>query len=451
MEPLRLKTEQKRKILYYLLFNLGALAYMLLLSQCTDKVETTKTYRYMKPVYTTTEEIRAAVDVTPPQPIVSAGKIYYLNGFLYINEPGKGIHVIDNTDPSRPVPRHFINIPGNYDMAAKGNLLYADSYVDMVVFDISQVEKIQLVNRVEDVFDLYRSYTNGFYQEGQIITEWVETEEVEIIEGEADPIMDGVFGFQGGVFFRNDADVVNFARMETATVNTNSASLNQQIGVGGSMARFTITGNHLYSIDDYSMQVFDISQAENPVKSEQDIFIGFMIETIFPYQDKLFIGAQSGMHIYDNSNPENPVHLSTYEHITSCDPVVVEGNLAYVTLRGGTECRGFSNQLEVIDVEDPTNPQLLHTFAMQHPHGLGIDNGTLFICEGEFGLKAFDASDVSKIDQKQLMHISDIHAYDVIPLGGVLMMIGNDGLYQYDYSNPKDIKLLSKIALPGAS
>ena len=82
---------------------------------------------------------------------------------------------------------------------------------------------------------------------------------------------------------------------------------------------------------------------------------------------------------------------------------------------------------------------------MTNPHGLGIDNATLFICDGSDGLKAFDASDVMKIDQGLLAHYEDIDAFDVIPYNDILMMIGADGIFQFDYTDPKDIKMLSKI------
>ena len=82
---------------------------------------------------------------------------------------------------------------------------------------------------------------------------------------------------------------------------------------------------------------------------------------------------------------------------------------------------------------------------MLNPHGLGIDNKTLFLCEGDFGLKVFNASDVTAIDQNLLTHFKDLKSYDVIPLGGTLMMVGADGLYQYDYKDPKNLKLLSII------
>lgn len=434
-------TKTKGSLLNYLLFNFGAVFYLLLLSQCTDKVEATRSYTYMKPVYMTTTELRDAVDVLPPRTIQAAGKIYFLNNYLFLNDPGEGIHIIDNREPSNPERVAFINVPGNYDLAASGTTLYADSFVDLLVFDIGDVNNVRLLNRIENVFPRYTSY-GGFPVEGdQVITEWVEETVTDVIEGEMDPLAAGMFFHNGGLVFAQNESFSDFALSSGSGMRTST-------GVGGSMARFAIDKDHLYTIDDYSMQVFDISQEESPQEMGENINVGFMIETIFPYNNMLFIGAQAGMHIYNNEDPANPQHVSTYEHITSCDPVVVEGNTAYVTLRNGTECQGFVNQLEVIDIEQPENPQLVATYQMANPHGLGIDDGTLFICEGAYGLKVFDASDRMNIDAHQLAYFDDIHAYDVIPLNDVLMLIGEDGLYQYDYSDPTNIQLLSVIPVP---
>jgi hypothetical protein len=82
---------------------------------------------------------------------------------------------------------------------------------------------------------------------------------------------------------------------------------------------------------------------------------------------------------------------------------------------------------------------------MFNPHELGIDSNVLFICDGDAGLKIYDAADPMEIHLNQLAHFPEIKAYDAIPLNGVLMMIGADGLYQYDYSNISEIVLLSSI------
>jgi hypothetical protein len=197
-------------------------------------------------------------------------------------------------------------------------------------------------------------------------------------------------------------------------------------------------------LDGGDLQVADITSANEPVAKSR-AYLAWDIETIFPYKNNLFIGSASGMHIMDLSSPEAPAKLSTYEHLQSCDPVVVDDKYAYVTLRSGNTCRGFTNQLEVINIENLRSPQLLKTYPMTNPHGLGIDNTTLFICDGNDGLKAFDATDVNTIDKNLLAHYKDINATDVIPYNNTLIMIGENGLYQYDYSNPKDIRLLSTI------
>jgi len=82
------------------------------------------------------------------------------------------------------------------------------------------------------------------------------------------------------------------------------------------------------------------------------------------------------------------------------------------------------------------------SFAMTEPYGLGIDNTTLFVCEGPHGLKVYDASNHQRITSNKLAEFPDIHAFDVIPLGSFLFMIGDEGFYIYDYSDLNDISLL---------
>ncbi|MDQ1296229.1 MAG: hypothetical protein QG611_207, partial [Bacteroidota bacterium] len=77
--------------------------------------------------------------------------------------------------------------------------------------------------------------------------------------------------------------------------------------------------------------------------------------------------------------------------------------------------------------------------------GLGKDGDLLFICDGSAGLKIYNASDPAKITDHLITSYPSINAYDVIPIGNVLVMIGDDGLYQYDYSNIQNISLLSSI------
>lgn len=82
---------------------------------------------------------------------------------------------------------------------------------------------------------------------------------------------------------------------------------------------------------------------------------------------------------------------------------------------------------------------------MTSPRGLGIDNKTLFVCDGNDGLKVYNATNVMQIGNNQVAHFNNIQATDVIPFNNRLLMIGEDGLYQYDYSNIQNITQLSRI------
>jgi hypothetical protein len=152
------------------------------------------------------------------------------------------------------------------------------------------------------------------------------------------------------------------------------------------------------------------------------------------------------MHILDNSDPTNPTYLSTFRHARACDPVVVEGNTAFVTLRDGNECQNFVNQLDVVDISNLLDPQLIASYPMHRPHGLSVRDNILYLCEDDQGLKVFNVSNLEEISRNMLSHYKDFAAYDVISVSKeVLLMVGKDGFYQFDTSDPKKLELLSSI------
>lgn len=412
----------------------------LILNGCTDKCQVTNRYVYYEPVYSTSQEIRDAVAQLPAREISNPGKIYFKDGWLFVNEPDSGIHIIDNRDPHEPKIVSFLNIPGNVDMAIRGNTLYADSYIDLVLFDISNIGDIREIDRLEGVFS--NVMFSGFYydQEKGVVTDFKEVSTIDITESDCETFLQpwGGMYYESGIAMAFSAD--------SGSPRTQLSGSPATAGIGGSMARFAINNTYLYALDGTNLQVIDIA---NPSQAEKEeaVELSWDVETLFPYNDHLFVGSQTGMYILSLANPQLPVQVSKYDHIRSCDPVVVEGNYAFVTLRDGSVCGGFTNQLEVIDITNLTSPQLLYTYSMTHPLGLGIDNGTLFICDDEAGLKIYDASDMSTVNLELLSFYPGIQAFDVIPFQNVAMVIGSDGLYQYDYSNIAEIKLISQIPI----
>ena len=135
-----------------------------------------------------------------------------------------------------------------------------------------------------------------------------------------------------------------------------SPSTESGAGTGGSLARFTIAGDYLYTVDHQTLKTFNIASTAPVLKHTQDL--GFGVETIFPFKNRLFIGTTTGVHIYDISSPEQPVEHSIFEHVESCDPVVANEQYAFATLRAGSRCRqGFGvSTLDVLNVSNVDEP-----------------------------------------------------------------------------------------------
>jgi len=119
---------------------------------CEDKVERTRTLTANVPVYMDFEEFRATKSALSARELILPGKICMYGDYLFINEIGEGIHIIDNSNPSSPKNTSFLEVIGNRELTVKEGLLFADSYIDLVCFDISDPKNPVEIGRSENVF-----------------------------------------------------------------------------------------------------------------------------------------------------------------------------------------------------------------------------------------------------------------------------------------------------------
>ena len=416
-----------------LLFNLCLFA----LTGCENKVTEMVTYKINEPVFMATETFRNSVKVTNgPRNITSVGKMCFYNHYLYISEPEKGIHIINNADPANPQQTGFIELLGNADLAIRNGMLYADSYIDLVWFDVSNPALPELKGRLDSIFPTAVPMTQNQYgidytasypaTNKGIIIGWVLKEKTEEISHYTGGWKNGGVFYDGGI-----------ALNEGSNGSSNT-------GINGSMSRFSIYNDHLYSVINNYLNIFNLSGAV-PAKESTGLYIGRNVETIFSYKENMFMGTPTGMLIYSVKDPVKPVFQSSLTHVYGCDPVVVENDMAYVTVHSGNLCGQSSNELFVVDVSDVKNPKQLVSYTMTNPKGLGIDNGRLFLCDD--GLKIYNVSDPQMLMSNRLAHYTGMDGFDVIPQNNILMMIADDGLYQYDYSDINNIKQISKIPI----
>lgn len=421
-------TNQTIKLMASILLLLPLVFTACVKDECTEY----HTYTFYKPVYKLKSEVRSNIKANAARTVEKPGKICLYGNYIFLNDLDKGIHVIDNSNPAQPRNTAFIDIPGNLDIAIKGNVLYADMYTDLLAIDISNLAAVSVKKFVDNMFP-YRSYGNGFVNSNdpqQVIVEWKR------IDTTIKKDCNSYYNFAQNTRFDN----LFFASSAPGIAASAPAT---PVGTGGSMARFTILNDRLYTVSISDLDVFNITELTNPTHVKK-ISLGWNIETIYPFKEKLFIGSQTGMFMFSVTNPDQPTAVGTFSHARVCDPVIAEDEYAFVTLRSGTQCQGFSNELDVLKL-GTGNPSLLKVYKLTNPHGLSKDGKYLFICDGKDGLKIFDAADVLNI--AMIKQIGNMETYDVIAMNKVALVVAKDGLYQFSYADPNNIKQLSKIGI----
>jgi hypothetical protein len=407
-----------------------------LLQGCIKDTLTTTHIAY-EPVYKSKAEVLAGIKSSGPTSLVNTGKLALYGNYILVNEINKGVHIIDNSNPASPVNIAFIEIPGNLDLAVKDNMLYADIFTDMVTIDITNISNAVLKKMNYNVFP-ERQYTGSFIADSaRYIVDWIKHETREKTEIERNNINIG-----RGIWLEGDSMAQNFSTAANGTTKSNS--------IGGSMARFTIVNNYLYTVGRSSLSSINVSNAADPV-IENTNQLGWNIETIFPLNNKLFIGSQTGMFIFNLDNPAEPTMLGNFSHACFGDPVIANDRYAFVTLKAMTnasQCWGVApqrNEMDIVDISTINQPILAKIYDMEEPQGLSLDGNDLFVCDGKGGLKIYDAADVMNL--RLLRTFNDINPFDVITYNGIAIVVAKEGISQYDYHNINNVRKLSTIAI----
>ncbi len=137
-----------------------------------------------------------------------------------------------------------------------------------------------------------------------------------------------------------------------------------------------------------NLTAFDISQPFAP-SFTSSVLVDLHVETIYPLKDKLFVGTNNGMYMYDvNASPAHPSLIGQFTHVRGCDPVIADDHYAYVTINDSSACLGFNNELQIVDINDLGNSFLVKAYSLTHPVGLSKDGNNLFICDAQDGLES---------------------------------------------------------------
>jgi len=401
-------------------FSLALLLSALILGSCTKDTGTiTMTYQKAKAVYGDIDEVRNQPLIAASRAVIDQGKIHLASDYLYIGEENQGIHVYDNSNPGNAVNLAFIDIPFCKEFIVDGNYIYAESQYDLLKIDISDPLTPTLISRAEEAFYDEIKNENGETLLGFDFTS--ESAPFDVASLEMDEISETGFLYMD--FLENTIP----SSAVPASFSGNSS------GTIGTVNRISSYDGYVYAVSKRHLSVF--SNAGNLTKVGS-VNASSNLETIYPLDEYLYVGTNNSVNIYDTRNPQEPVEVSTYEHATSCDPVLPRGNFAYVTLRTGDfgNCPGDVNSLVTLNISNPEQPEELDTREMTSPYGMTVIGDILYVGEGLNGLARFNISTPGA--PEYMGTDTSIKAYDVISFpeqNNMILTTGPNGIEQYEY------------------
>lgn len=107
------------------------------------------------------EDLREGILWQEPKLINVNGKVVVYQNLLFVLEPFEGVHVFDNSNNQNPIALGFLLVPGNSDIVVKDDVLYLDSYVDLVKIGVID-NQVMEIGRIHLAFgDAYRHDEEG--------------------------------------------------------------------------------------------------------------------------------------------------------------------------------------------------------------------------------------------------------------------------------------------------
>lgn len=208
------------------------------------------------------------------------------------------------------------------------------------------------------------------------------------------------------------------------------------VGQGGSLSRFSIKDNYLYAVDDKKLLTFLIENPQN-IQNKNVKEVGERIQTLYNFKDKLFIGSENSSYYYDISNQSNPVYISKLLHSWSCDPVVADDTIAYVTLSlTPRRCRVGLRQLDVISIKNIQTPTLKKTYQMSNPIGMALTKDFLFVCDNSVKIFKRNGYSLDSISQTNF-----IEAQDIILKDSLAIISTKKNIFIYKFKNDSLTKI----------
>ncbi|MCB9854702.1 MAG: hypothetical protein H6818_03370 [Phycisphaerales bacterium] len=151
-----------------------------------------------------------------------------------------------------------------------------------------------------------------------------------------------------------------------------------------------VSGSIAYLAEGVRLKVLDVSDPANPVQAGSISFGGPAVNVFDAALSGTIVylaAGPAGLMIFDVSNPGNPTPVGSLGGFQNAVGVAVENGVAYVT-------DVFAMDLKIVDVSDPSAPNLLGTYDIPGTiFGVQAVGSTVYVANSSRGVRVIDASD----------------------------------------------------------
>jgi len=188
-----------------------------------------------------------------------------------------------------------------------------------------------------------------------------------------------------------------------------------------------VSGDYAFVAEHYNdLRVIDVSDPMNP----DALWHGWTngeTEAIYLQGDRIYTADQNAVHIYDVTNPGEPVMLGTYDTPGYATDVAVQGNMAAVA--------DWHEGWLLLDVSDPAAPSEWSAMATgDYCHSVALMGDHAYVGIQGQGIEIYDVS--SPGSPVKVADVETDGAMDMEFEGNLLYVAGGDGLSVFDAADP---------------
>lgn len=234
--------------------------------------------------------------------------------------------------------------------------------------------------------------------------------------------------------------------------NDSSSGGSSPSGNSGSLASSIVRDGYMYTLDRNRLLTHDLVDPSDPVLVDE-LTLDAGLETIFLYDGHIYIGSTHSLYIINLNDRAAPKLASKKtrreELINACDPVVVQDDFAYSTVKIVTNrCgrRSSRSALLVYDISNKSKPIELNEYPLGEPNGLGVAGRLLFVCDSRTdAVVVFDNSNPKALIRRHDLSIPMVDPYDIIINNDKMIISTSKGFNIYNIADLEDIFFVGTI------